>query len=67
MAAWVTESSGTLDLNESTEKYSRASDHLHINKFWSANQGDFQRLASVIEGMVRGGPQIIERRRACRF
>ncbi|KAF1826803.1 uncharacterized protein K489DRAFT_351602, partial [Dissoconium aciculare CBS 342.82] len=61
---WVTESSGTLDVSESVEKYSRACDHFAINKFYSPRQEDFKTLVRVVQGMVQEGPKILAQRLA---
>ena len=56
------EQSGCLDLDASTEKYSRACDHLKVNKFASEAEEDFRRLGYALSDMLKQGRAIIEQR-----
>lgn len=62
MALWVNETSGTLDVSESVEKYSRHRDHLSMNKFQNPKLEDFRILTRVLTRIVEEGPGIIQRR-----
>lgn len=55
----VDESSGCLDQNESTEKYSLSRDHFNMNKFGRAEEEDFQTVYEVIEQMVEQSPGLV--------
>lgn len=59
LTLWVDETSGALDLSESTEKYSRACDHLDMNKFLDSNQPEFKKLEGVLIKMAEDGPKVI--------
>jgi hypothetical protein len=49
----VSESSGCLDLSDSTEKYSLSRTHFNMNKFGKASEEDFQTVCEVVEKMAR--------------
>ncbi|KAJ9644080.1 hypothetical protein H2199_003948 [Coniosporium tulheliwenetii] len=55
----VSESSGCLDLSDSTEKYSLARTHFNMNKFGKPTEEDFQTVCDVIERMVRTAPELL--------
>ncbi|KAH8728360.1 hypothetical protein GQ44DRAFT_824189 [Phaeosphaeriaceae sp. PMI808] len=48
----VSESSGCLDLSDSTSKHSLSRTHFNMNKFGKATEEDFEMVAEVVEGMV---------------
>ena len=58
----VDESSGCLDQNESTEKYSLSRNHFNMNKFGRPEEEDFQTVCEVIEKMVEESSQLITAR-----
>ncbi|MCJ1429508.1 hypothetical protein MMC29_007423, partial [Sticta canariensis] len=58
----VDESSGCLDLTESTEKYSLSRDHFNMNKFGKSTEEDFETVLEVIEDMVEQAPVLMKAR-----
>lgn len=52
----VSESSGCLDLSESTEKYSLSRNHFNMNKFGKPTEEDFLTVCDVVKRMVRMAP-----------
>ena len=61
----VNESSGCLDLSDSTEKYSLSRTHFNMNKFGKPTEEDFQTVSSVIQKMVKAAPTISAARSQC--
>ena len=55
----VDETSGCLDQNSSTEKYSLARNHFNMNKFSSPDEDDFQTVCDVMETFVRRAPELL--------
>lgn len=55
----VDDSSGCLDQNDSTKKYSLSRDHFNINKFGRPEEEDVETVCEVIEKMVAESPQLI--------
>jgi hypothetical protein len=55
----VSESSGGLDLFDSTEIYSLSRTHFNMNKFGKPNEEDFLTVCDVIKRMVRIAPDIV--------
>ena len=55
----VNESSGCLDISESTEKYPLSRTHFNMNKFGNASEEDFQTVCEVIERMVKKAPELV--------
>jgi hypothetical protein len=55
----VSESSGCLDLSESTEKYSLSRTHFDMNKFCSSQEEDFLTVSDVIRKMVEMAPGLL--------
>ncbi|KAI9666161.1 MAG: hypothetical protein M1821_004096 [Bathelium mastoideum] len=55
----VNETSGCLDLSESTEKYSLSRTHFNMNKFGKPTGEDFQTVHEVIEKMAKEAPKIV--------
>ena len=58
----VDETSGCLDQNESTEKYSLSRDHFSMNKFGRPEEEDFQTVCEVVGKMVEQSPDLIRTR-----
>lgn len=52
------ESSGCLDLSDSTEKYSLSRTHFNMNKFGKPNEEDFLTVCDVIKRMVTIAPDL---------
>ena len=48
----VSESSGCLDLSDSTKKYSLSRTHFDMNKFGKPTEEDFQTVSEVIKKMA---------------
>jgi hypothetical protein len=62
----VNESSGCLDLSESTKKYSLSRTHFNINKFGKPTEEDFLTMSEVIQDMVKVAPQLVIARAKCK-
>ncbi|MCJ1424696.1 hypothetical protein MMC29_002584, partial [Sticta canariensis] len=54
------QSSGCLDPNESTGKYSLSRDHFNMNKFGKPTEEDFETVRHVLKTMVEQAPALIE-------
>lgn len=54
----MSESSGCLDLSESTEKYSFSRTHFNMNKF-DKNTEDFLTVCDVIKRMVKVASELV--------
>jgi hypothetical protein len=63
----VNESSGCLDLSDSTEKYSLSRTHFNMNKFGKPTEEDYETVCEVIERMVMQAPEILLARSQCEF
>ncbi|RYO95235.1 hypothetical protein DL764_007720 [Monosporascus ibericus] len=61
----VNETSGSLDLNEKSDKYALPRTHFNIQKFGSPGEQGFRLLRSVVQTMVEEGPQLISTRAQC--
>ncbi|RYP19456.1 hypothetical protein DL767_009644 [Monosporascus sp. MG133] len=61
----VNETSGSLDLNEKSDKYALPRTHFDIQKFGSPGEQGFRLLGSVVQTMVEEGPQLISTRAQC--
>ncbi|KAK4985799.1 hypothetical protein LTR50_005705 [Elasticomyces elasticus] len=55
----VSESSGCLDLSDSTEKYSLERTHFNMNKFGKVTEIDYQTVCDVVERMVKMAPNLL--------
>jgi len=55
----VSESSGCLDLSDSTEKYLLSRTHFNMNKFGEPNEEDFLIVCDVIKRMVKIAPDLV--------
>jgi hypothetical protein len=60
----VNESSGCLDISDSTEKYSLSRTHFNMNKFGRPSEEDFQTVCEVIEKMARIAPACAKKLRS---
>jgi hypothetical protein len=49
----VSESSGCLDLSESTSKYSLSRTHFDMNKFGKPTEEDFETVCEVVKKMLK--------------
>jgi hypothetical protein len=63
----VSESSGCLDLSDSTEKYSLSRTHFNMNKFGTPKEEDFRTVSDVIKKMVRIAPELVLARSQCKY
>jgi hypothetical protein len=63
----VSESSGCLDLSESTEKHSLSRTHFNMNKFGKRNEEDFLMVCDVTKRMVRMAPELVLTRSQCKY
>ncbi|KAH8689788.1 hypothetical protein GQ44DRAFT_229967 [Phaeosphaeriaceae sp. PMI808] len=55
----VSESSGCLDLSDTTSKYSLSRTHFDMNKFAKASEEDFETVADVVRDMAEGSPTLL--------
>ncbi|KAK4991376.1 hypothetical protein LTR66_006561 [Elasticomyces elasticus] len=55
----VSESSGCLDLSDSTEKYSLARTHFNMNKFGKVTEEDYEMVCEVVKRMVAMAPELL--------
>lgn len=55
----VSESSGCLDVSESTEKYSLSRNHFNMNKFGRLDEEDYQTVSEVIKRMAEEAAGLI--------
>lgn len=58
----VSESSGCLDLSDSTNKFSLSRSHFDMNKFGKPTEEDFQTVKEVVEEMIKGSPRLVAAR-----
>ena len=58
----VSESSGCLDLSDSTSKFSLSRSHFDMNKFGKPTEEDFQTVKEVVEEMIKGSPRLVAAR-----
>jgi hypothetical protein len=61
----VSESSGCLDLSDSTKKHSVARTHFNMNKFGRPNEEDFLTVCDVIKRIVKATPELMIARSQC--
>jgi len=62
----VSESSGCLDLSDSTKKYSLSRTHFNMNKFGTPHEEDFLTVCDVMKSMVRATPELMVARSQCK-
>lgn len=55
----VSESSGCLDLSDSTSKFSLSRSHFDMNKFGKPTEEDFQTLRDVVEEMIEESTRLV--------
>jgi hypothetical protein len=55
----VSESSGCLDLSDSTSKYSLSRTHFDMNKFGKPTEEDFETVSEVVKKMVGASHELI--------
>ena len=63
----VSESSGCLDLSDTTSKYSLSRTHFDMNKFGKATEEDFETVAEVVEDMVQASSALLRARSQCNY
>ena len=63
----MSESSGCLDVSDSTEKYSLSRTHFNMNKFGKRKEEDFLTVCDVIKRMVRMAPELVLARAQCKY
>jgi hypothetical protein len=61
----VNETSGSLDLNEKSDKYALPRTHFDIQTFGSPAEQGFRLLGSVVQMMVEEGPELVSARANC--
>jgi hypothetical protein len=61
----VNETSGSLDLNEKSDKYASARTHFDIHTFRSPDEQAFRQVRRVIRKMVEEDPQLVSVRAEC--
>lgn len=63
----MSETSGCLDLSESTEKHSLARTHFNMNKFGKRHEEDFLTVGDVIKRMASMAPRLVLSRSQCKY
>jgi hypothetical protein len=58
----VSESSGCLDLSDSTNKFSLSRSHFDMNKFGKPTEEDFLTVKEVVEEMIEDSPRLVAAR-----
>ena len=61
----VSESSGCLDLSDSTRKFSLSRTHFNMNKFGEATEEDFKTVRDMIKEMIGGSNELLLARSQC--
>jgi hypothetical protein len=55
----VSESSGCLDLSDSTSRFSISRTHFDMNKFGRPTEEDFARVMDVVRKMIKASPALV--------
>ena len=63
----VSESSGCLDLSDSTSKFSLFRTHFDMNKFGKATEEDFETVGEIIKKMIGGSNELLLARSQCDY
>jgi hypothetical protein len=63
----VSESSGCLDQNDSTRKFSLSRTHFDMNKFGKPTEEDFETVSDEIKRMVKSSPALMLARSQCNY
>jgi hypothetical protein len=63
----VSESSGCLDLSDSTSKFSLSRTHFNMNKFGSPTEEDFETARDVIKKMLEASHGLVLARYKCTY
>ncbi|OCK72845.1 hypothetical protein K432DRAFT_42667 [Lepidopterella palustris CBS 459.81] len=63
----VSESSGCLDLSDSTSKFSLSRTHFDMNKFGKPTEEDFEIVGDVIKKMVEAAHRLVLARSECNY
>jgi len=63
----VSESSGCLDLSDSTSKFSLSRTHFDMNKFGKATEEDFETVGEIIKKIIRGSNELLLARSQCDY
>jgi alanyl-tRNA synthetase len=58
----VSESSGCLDLSDSTSKFSVSRTHFDINKFGKPTEEDFETVRDVVKKMIGSAYRVVQAR-----
>jgi hypothetical protein len=58
----VSESSGCLDINDGTSKFSLSRTHFDMNKFGRPTEEDFETVRDVIKDMIEASPRLMAAR-----
>ncbi|KAF2466856.1 uncharacterized protein BDR25DRAFT_267561 [Lindgomyces ingoldianus] len=61
----VSESSGCLDLSDSTSKFSLSRTHFNMNKFGSPTEEDFETVSDVIKSIIGASYELLAARFQC--
>ena len=63
----VSESSGCLDPNVSTGKFSLSRTHFDMNKFGRPTEEDFETVSDEIKKMIKSSPSLMLARSTCNY
>jgi hypothetical protein len=63
----VSESSGCLDLSDTTSKYSLSRTHFDMNKFKKVTEEDFETVVDVVKDMVQASHSLLWARSQCNY
>lgn len=63
----VSESSGSLDLSDATNKFSLSRSHFDMNKFGKPTEEDFQTLKDVVTAIIEESPRLVAARCKCNY
>lgn len=63
----VSESSGCLDLSDSTSKFSLSRTHFDMNKFGKPTEEDYETVSDVVKAMVKKSPELMSARSQCNY
>jgi hypothetical protein len=63
----VSESSGCLDITDSTSKFSLSRTHFNMNKFGRPTEEDFEIVTDVIKKMVEASHGLVLARSQCNY
>lgn len=63
----MSESSGCLDLSDSTSKFSVSRTHFDINKFGKPTEEDFETVRDVVKNMIGSAYRVVQARSQSKY